>query len=413
MAIQNEPSRISTPFADAGTKNVIPETMAQPSAAAAASWQAGFPTVCSLPLSAGGIPPARNDFNGLFNQMTQTERFLQDGGVFAWDATTDYATNRLVLGSDGLLYWSLAQSGPNTGAGAQDPVLDNGTYWQLMPMNDANVVHTTGDETINGHKTFDLSTTTNSFFCVRAYDIDTDTPPNTALSRTIFILNDKNDKTISEIYSVVNNITSETAIRAWGTDHTTSTIISMRANANLREIVYFFADTLYPGSNGSCALGDGGNKWGQIYSTSGTINTSDARLKTEPESVPDEVLDAWGDVNFVQFQMLDRVEAKGADEARLHNGLIAQRIEEAFSAHGLDARRYGLFCWDEWEAEPEERDQDGNITRPALEAGDCYSLRYEEALCMEAAYQRRRADRAEARLAALEERLAAIEAKLC
>ena len=85
MAIQNEPSRISTPFADAGTKNVIPETMSQPSATAAASWQAGFPTVCSLPLSAGGIPPARNDFNGLLNQMTQTERFLQDGGIFSCD----------------------------------------------------------------------------------------------------------------------------------------------------------------------------------------------------------------------------------------------------------------------------------------------------------------------------------------
>lgn len=134
MAIQNEPTRISTPFADAGTKNVIPETMAQPSATAAASWQAGFPTVCSLPLSAGGIPPARNDFNGLFNQLSQTSRFLQDGGIFAWNATTDYGANRLVLGSDGNLYWSVAQSGPNTGAGAVDPTTDSGAYWGSMPM---------------------------------------------------------------------------------------------------------------------------------------------------------------------------------------------------------------------------------------------------------------------------------------
>lgn len=134
MAIQNEPSRISTPFADAGTKNVIPETMAQPSATAAASWQAGFPTVCSLPLSAGGIPPARNDFNGLFNQMTQTERFLQDGGIFSWSADTDYGANRLVLGSDGKLYWSAAQSGPNTGAGAVDPTTDSGAYWGQLPV---------------------------------------------------------------------------------------------------------------------------------------------------------------------------------------------------------------------------------------------------------------------------------------
>jgi len=38
----------------------------------------------------------------------------------------------------------------------------------------------------------------------------------------------------------------------------------------------------------------------------------------------------------------------------------------------------------------------------AIEAGNRYGIRYEEALCIEAAYQRRRADRMEARLARLE-----------
>ena len=129
MAIQNEPTRIQIPFADSGTKNVIPDTNSTPSASQAASWTDGFPAQCSLPLSAGGIPPARADFNGLFNTMTQSLRYGQEGGVWAWDATVDYGTNRLVLGSDGLLYWSIAQSGPNVG-GAQDPTADDGTYWQ-------------------------------------------------------------------------------------------------------------------------------------------------------------------------------------------------------------------------------------------------------------------------------------------
>ena len=128
MAIQTEPTRIQIPFADSGTKNVIPDTNSTPSASQAASWTDGFPAQCSLPLSAGGIPPARADFNGLFNTMTQSLRYGQEGGVWAWDATVDYGTNRLVLGSDGLLYWSVAQSGPNVG-GAQDPTTDDGTYW--------------------------------------------------------------------------------------------------------------------------------------------------------------------------------------------------------------------------------------------------------------------------------------------
>ena len=412
MAIQSQPSRISEPFAGSGSKNAIPATNATPSASQAASWASGFPPECSQPISAGGCPVPRNDMNGVLNQLSQDYSFRQDGGVWAWSALADYGTNRLVLGSDGLLYWSVAQSGPNVG-GAQDPTTDNGTYWQLMPMNNANVVHIAGTERITGQKTFSLSVFNEDQYITIAKNIDVNTYPDSTTYHTYLTFSDKNNVRISDIYGAISSSGgTESNFRLRGTDLTTAVSLSLRISGTGNKTVYLDADHFYPGGDGTCTLGDAGNKWGQIYSTSGSISTSDARLKTEPESVPDEVLDAWGDVNFVQFQMLDRVEAKGADKARLHSGLIAQRIEEAFSAHGLDARRYGLFCWDEWEAEPEGRDPEGNITRPALEAGDCYSLRYEEALCMEAAFQRRRADRAEARLAALEDRLAAIEAKL-
>lgn len=150
MAIQNQPGFIPAPFANSGTKNVIPETMPTPSASAAASWTDGFPTVCSLPLASGGIPPARADFNGLLNIITQAQAFYQSGGIYGWDATIDYGPNRLVLGSDGLLYWSMAQSGPNTGAGAVNPTTDDGTYWGTPSMptmpagDDSQAVATTG-----------------------------------------------------------------------------------------------------------------------------------------------------------------------------------------------------------------------------------------------------------------------------
>ena len=129
MAIQTQPGFIPAPFANSGTKNVIPETMPTPSASAAASWTDGFPTVCSLPLASGGIPPARADFNGIFNSITQAQAFYQSGGIYEWDATIDYDAQRIVRGSNGLLYRSMAQSGPNTGAGAVDPTADDGTYW--------------------------------------------------------------------------------------------------------------------------------------------------------------------------------------------------------------------------------------------------------------------------------------------
>lgn len=111
---------------------------------------------------------------------------------------------------------------------------------------------------------------------------------------------------------------------------------------------------------------------------------SDERLKTPLSSVPDNVLDAWEAVNWGQFQFLKAVERKG-ESARLHLGLIAQRVKSVFESRGLDACRYGILCHD--------TDQ------------DLWMVRYEEALAMEAACQRRRADRLEARIAALEERL--------
>lgn len=132
-------------------------------------------------------------------------------------------------------------------------------------------------------------------------------------------------------------------------------------------------------------LPDGTLTWrGQPIQTS-----SDERLKTTLSDVPDAVLDAWGDVGWGQFQYLDAVEKKGTDKARLHLGLIAQRVKAVFEARGLDACKYGILCY-----EAEE---------------DIWMVRYTEALAMEAAYQRRRADRAETRLADIERRLTILE----
>ena len=134
MAIQSQPSRISEPFAGSGTKNVIPATNATPSASQAASWASGFPPECSQPISAGGCPVPRNDMNGVLNWLSQGFSFEQDGGIWEWSALADYDTQRMVRGSDGRLYWSVAQSGPGIAAGVQDPTADNGTYWSTMPM---------------------------------------------------------------------------------------------------------------------------------------------------------------------------------------------------------------------------------------------------------------------------------------
>lgn len=421
MAIQSQPSRIPEPFAGSGTKNTIPATNATPSASQAASWASGFPPECSQPISAGGCPVPRNDVNGALNQLSQDYAFRQDGGIWEWSALADYDASRVVRGSDGLIYFSKAQSGPGVSAGAQDPTADvSHVYWDQIPTDNENVVHKTGDEDIDGEKTFlkDVSVKNGDVYLIsednsfRYYVVKFPQLPDnhSYLSSEIsanFGLAAHDGSIPLAIYQ---------AIKANGDvgcyfkhQHTTNT------SAIGYFVFYSYANKFegYVTTNidNKYRLGVANLRWSAVYAATGTIQTSDERLKSSISSIPDEVLDIWGSIDFVQFQFKDSIEEKGTD-ARLHSGLVAQRIDEAFKARGLDASRYGLFCHDTWDAQPEERDAEGNILHTALEAGDRYSLRYEEALCMEAAYQRRRADRAEARLAALEKRLAAIEAKL-
>lgn len=168
-------------------------------------------------------------------------------------------------------------------------------------------------------------------------------------------------------------------------------------------------------------LGSPVQRFSQLYAGTDTINTSDENEKQNIAEYPDEVLDAWGNVKFRQFLFKDAVEKKG-DAARLHSGVIAQQVVQAFKDKGFDATLYGLLCYDEWEDlyntieivdEPAVLDENGDELVPAkthketrvVKAGSRYGIRYSEALCMEAAYQRRRADRLEARIAALEAKL--------
>jgi len=49
-----------------------------------------------------------------------------------------------------------------------------------------------------------------------------------------------------------------------------------------------------------------------------------------------------------RFRWKDAVAEKG-DDARLHFGVIAQDLQDAFTAEGLDAGDYGMFISQTWE----------------------------------------------------------------
>ena len=165
-------------------------------------------------------------------------------------------------------------------------------------------------------------------------------------------------------------------------------------------------------SAGLMYLGGGSNRWKTVYGVNAYNASSDRREKTDISPFSGGLLDAWEGIDWVQFHRIEAVEREGAAHARFHAGLIAQDVESALAAFGIDASGYGFFCHDFWDAEEAYDGSRGGEPHPAREAGDAYSLRYEEALCIEAAYMRRENARLKKRVADLEERLAALELRL-
>lgn len=176
----------------------------------------------------------------------------------------------------------------------------------------------------------------------------------------------------------------------------------------------FNADNYSPSKTSD--LGSATFQWKDLYLQNSPTVSSDRRLKQDFSAVPEAVFKAWEKVNFCQYKFKEAVEKKG-DEARLHVGLVAQEILEAFEAQGLDATKYGIVCHDSWEdqyqdvevgTKPPILNEKGEVIKPEepimerqliKKAGDLWTVRYEEALALEAAYQRWKLQKIEAALA--------------
>ena len=135
--------------------------------------------------------------------------------------------------------------------------------------------------------------------------------------------------------------------------------------------------------------------------------TSDQRLKQQIAEIDDKLLDAWEDVNLVQFKYNDAVDQKGS-KARLHTGYVVQQIDAACKSHNVDISEYGLYCHEEYPQETEEvevEQADGTKTKETKvirEASEHYSLRYTEVYAVECMYLRRCIARLTARIEELE-----------
>ena len=95
-------------------------------------------------------------------------------------------------------------------------------------------------------------------------------------------------------------------------------------------------------------LGASATRFDDVFSTGG-INTSDRNEKQDIEDLSDaeKRVAVACKALIKKFRWKSSVAEKG-DDARIHVGIIAQDLQAAFEAEGLDAERYGMWCSDTW-----------------------------------------------------------------
>jgi hypothetical protein len=152
------------------------------------------------------------------------------------------------------------------------------------------------------------------------------------------------------------------------------TYCSIVAN-NVERFRMLNAGSFLPAADGTQPLGGASNRWSEVFAASGTINTSDEREKQDVAALDAAELRVAVALKGLvkKYRFKDAVKSK-RDAARIHVGVIAQKVVAAFAAEGLDANSYALLCYDEWEAEV---DADGVEVKAA---GSRYGIRYEELL---------------------------------
>ena len=128
--------------------------------------------------------------------------------------------------------------------------------------------------------------------------------------------------------------------------------LTIESNASSTQRRIFFNNGSvkpYNADDNTLDLGTAVGRWNDVFASNGTIQTSDQNEKQDIASATTKELNVAKKLStlFKTFRWKDRVAEKG-DKARTHTGIVAQEVQSAFKAEGLDASNYGLFTSDTW-----------------------------------------------------------------
>ena len=165
---------------------------------------------------------------------------------------------------------------------------------------------------------------------------------------------------------------------SWGTEYSYKLFFG-------QDPTYGDALCLHPSSSGLYSFGNSTARWASIYSTNGTIQTSDATRKEQVTALGEKQLAFFEKLRPVSYKLKSGFDDK-ENHDRLHYGFIAQEVEQAMGECGITAMEFGGLCKDKEVVLVKTLNEDGTESLASKETGaDIYSLRYQEFIALNTA----------------------------
>ena len=153
-----------------------------------------------------------------------------------------------------------------------------------------------------------------------------------------------------------------------------------------------------PRVNGNITLGSPNSRWSQLYSTSGSISTSDRKEKKDIETLDSDKMETFiNALDPVSYKFID------GESGRTHHGMVAQQVEEAMVVAGMTDMDFAGFI-----KSPKYNNvdkEDGSVESVLVEGEFTYGLRYEEFIAPLISVVQQQSKK----IKSLEERLAKLE----
>lgn len=176
-------------------------------------------------------------------------------------------------------------------------------------------------------------------------------------------------------------------------------------------------DFFYSLTDNKTNLGNGANRFKEVFAATGTVNTCDEREKTWRGGLSEHeyaaALRIVDELGFYQWN--DAIAEKGPDDARYHFGVRAQRVWAIMADEGLvnpisggaATAQYAFLCYDEWDdySVPITDIIEGEIVETGatnIKAGNRFGIRIDQMTLFLLAAQARRQKELEQRIEALE-----------